>query len=993
MGRGAFRNQIRASSTVRALAGRTTGSAWAFARRLLFAACAEAVIVGAWAWADRTTSGVIALAAVTTMACLIAWKSTKLQGHARVTSVWITAAIVLLAIYWVATATPPSSEPTLLPNAFGIASYLCIFGAVWSFLVGRSTEIRTDAVLDVVIAGLTLTCAYFSAIHFASMRAHVDIEMTTVSGAYSVIILLVPAVAVLAVCSSTSAPRAGRLFAVTCAAMPVVDLVALLRTSGAWPDAPDQPLVIAAMLLVTMAIFDDEFTEIFQRPTPDRIGWVPPVRLFVLAAAVITGPAITLFEVAFDYPVQLWRVAVFVLGIGPLVIIRLFLTIKVQAMTSERVQLMRAIDADVHAAETNRDVAQLMQRRLRRVDPLLRVRLVEDDDGTVRLAIKPGLKRVSTFAAELFGDAGRIGDRACATILERNAKANQQVEQRFASLASHSADILSAVSPTGKVTFITPAVTRILGHEVAEVIGKDLRDLAIDADVHHVDRLLHDVKARHLGVAEIRMPLRDGGVEWMEITGAPCADGELGAYVLSGRSITDRKAIEATLEFRATHDDLTGLGNRHMLLERLESDLRQPEFSQSTAMFFIDLDNFKDINDTLGHSVGDRVLKVIAQRLISWVHDGDLPVRLGGDEFAVVTRNVVTAEDAEEMGARLIAALGGTIRIDGHVIPSSVSIGVALAGGTAGIDGQTLLRRADIAMYQAKSDGRHRVARFDASQEDAAARRLLAREGLVRAIEHNELVLWFQPVYSLTTKQVVGAEALVRWNHPERGLLGPGQFVPMVEASQLGDRLGEWVLDSTCRHLHQWLMLVPEMASEFSLAVNVSPHQLESSSFADNVVRRINSHGVDPSMITIEITERALIADGLHANRQFDALRSHGIKVAIDDFGTGHSSLGTIHRIQFDVLKIDRSFVVDLVSETSDSRPVVRAILDLARQLGVRKVIAEGVESLEQVEVLAAMGCGFAQGYVLGRPMPEEQFIEVLTREHAALSTPRPPTV
>jgi diguanylate cyclase (GGDEF)-like protein len=445
----------------------------------------------------------------------------------------------------------------------------------------------------------------------------------------------------------------------------------------------------------------------------------------------------------------------------------------------------------------------------------------------------------------------------------------------------------------------------------------------------------------------------------------------------------ERRLQESESRYRqlAHFDALTGLLNRHALVERLTEVLgRAASASGKAALIYIDIDHFKDVNDTHGHSFGDQLLVQVAHRLARCVRGDDVVVRMGGDEFVVITANAVNRDSLVAMTQRIRDAVSEPLLLDGIEVRVRVSLGIGLYPD----DGQSadvLMKYADIALYQAKAGGRNGYRFFDARMNETVQARVFLERALTEAIGTEQLFLHYQPIVDVASRRIVGLEALIRWRHPERGLMSPAEFIPMAERSGLINAIGEHVLRTVCAQQMAWqaqrVPLVP-------IAVNVSPRQFEHGRLADTFIQVIDSTGIDPALVQIEITETALMRDVDGHARTLNRLREFGVKVAIDDFGTGYSSLSYLKHLPIDCLKIDRSFVSDMISDTRDAA-IVSAVIGIARSLGI-VIVAEGVESQPQFDHLRALDCDAAQGYLLHRPMSADRCQPLL--EQLALPAP-----
>jgi diguanylate cyclase (GGDEF)-like protein/PAS domain S-box-containing protein len=487
---------------------------------------------------------------------------------------------------------------------------------------------------------------------------------------------------------------------------------------------------------------------------------------------------------------------------------------------------------------------------------------------------------------------------------------------------------------------------------------------------------------------EYRVYAADGSVRWLHDRGQMVRDDDGRALVWQGVmvDITPRKSLEAELTRQASHDGLTGLANRTRLRARMERALTVAAPGSTPAVLLIDLDDFKRVNDSLGHAAGDRLLEMVADRLLGATRGSDTVARLGGDEFAVLL-SVRRSSEVTLVADRIVAALTTAFLVDGREIRVGASVGVATAVG--GETPDDLLRNADLALYRAKGTGKGRHAIFAPEMHRAAVTRLALEAELRWAISNGELRLQYQPIVDLATGAVAAAEALVRWQHPDRGMLPPGEFIPLAEATELVVPLGRWVLHTACRAAAAWPAGRGDAADAggVPVSVNVSVRQLQRAGFVEDVAEALRGSGLPARRLTLEVTESVLLADLDTALMRLEALRALGVRVALDDFGTGYSSLAYLQRLPVDVLKIDRAFTAD-VTAGGKRAALARAVVTLADTLGLRTV-AEGVETAEQHAELRALGCGFAQGYLYARPLDLDAFEEFLAADGRASAAPR----
>ncbi len=478
----------------------------------------------------------------------------------------------------------------------------------------------------------------------------------------------------------------------------------------------------------------------------------------------------------------------------------------------------------------------------------------------------------------------------------------------------------------------------------------------------------------HKTFRELELHIRDQGEQqlWIALSGAPFFDdrGGFAGYRGVGRDITGRKRAEREIERLAFYDALTGLPNRRLLIDRLKTALATSHRrANHGALLFIDLDNFKTLNDTLGHDVGDQLLRQVAQRLSTCVRGVDTVARLGGDEFVVMLEELSAApveagQQADSVGKKILASLNQHFELAGQEHHSSPSIGLTLFNDqTQSVD--ELLKRADLAMYQAKSAGRNTLRFFDPDMQAAATARAAMEADLRQSLQRQELLLHYQPVVD-DAGRITGVEALLRWRHPQRGLVSPGEFIAVAEQSGLILGLGQWVLESACAQLVGWNG--SPATRSLSIAVNVSARQFRHPEFARQILALLRETGANPYRLKLELTESLLLADINDAIQKMTELRSIGVSFALDDFGTGYSSLSYLKRLPLDQLKIDQSFVRDVLTDPNDAA-IARTILTLADSLDLA-VVAEGVETAGQRDFLQRAGCKAFQGYLFGRPGP-----------------------
>jgi diguanylate cyclase (GGDEF)-like protein len=547
--------------------------------------------------------------------------------------------------------------------------------------------------------------------------------------------------------------------------------------------------------------------------------------------------------------------------------------------------------------------------------------------------------------------------------LRREIGRREVSEARFTDFAEAASDWFFELDPRGRFTMVTRA-----GGDDAAAIPAALREGALwqpDADMAEpelVSAHLADLTARRpFRDFRVRATVADGQVRHCQISAKPVFDQDerfLG-YRGSGSDVTVEVEAEARAEFLALHDPLTKLPNRVLLYETIERAMAVARRTEKqAAVHCLDLDRFKEINDTLGHAAGDLLIRACADRLRDLVREVDTVARLGGDEFAVVQVGLNDPNDANVLGRRILERMAEPFQLDGHDVGVTISIGIALLPS----DGDTpeaILKHADIALYRAKQDGRNTFHFFELGMDSALRARKALEADLRHALERGEFEVHYQPLFHAADRRLSGIEALARWRHPERGLVMPDDFIPLAEETGLIRPLGEWVLRTACRAAVGWLGV--------ELAVNLSPVQFRHQDLIEVVARALGDAGLEPTRLTLEITEGVLLSDPKTALEVLLRLRELGVKIAMDDFGTGYSSLSYLQKFPFDKIKIDRCFV-SAVESRRDAHAIVRAIIGLGRSLGIR-TCAEGVESAEQIGMLQAEGCDELQGYFFCKPL------------------------
>ena len=552
----------------------------------------------------------------------------------------------------------------------------------------------------------------------------------------------------------------------------------------------------------------------------------------------------------------------------------------------------------------------------------------------------------------------------------------KESEERFRATFSQAAVGIAQVAPDGRWLRVNLRLCDIVGYSEAELLGKSFQDITyaddLDLDLEYVRQMLAGEICSY--TMEKRYLRRGGALVWVNLTVSlvRAADGSPKYFISVIEDISRRKATEAQLMHLATHDHLTHLPNRSLLQDRITQAIAHAERAErQMAVLFLDLDRFKNINDSLGHDVGDKLIIVLAERLRGIVRGGDTVARVGGDEFVIVITELQYETQAENIARKVLEVLAEPEVVEGTELFLNGSLGISLYPRD-GSDCHTLLKNADAAMYRAKEAGRNQFQFFTQAMNANAMHRLTLENELRHALEREEFSLHYQPQIDLAGGTVVGMEALLRWHSPKRGMVSPAEFIPLAEESGLIVPIGEWVLRTACAQNKVWLNAGLSGTQGLRVAVNISARQCRFNSLTKLVQRVLADTGLDACHLELEITESLLMDNPEESANTLRDLNQLGIQLAIDDFGTGYSSLSYLKRFPIHTLKIDQSFVRDITTDPDDAA-IVKAVIAMARSLKLR-VVAEGVETAEQLEFLRAHDCEGMQGYYFSKPMPTEQF-------------------
>ncbi len=545
----------------------------------------------------------------------------------------------------------------------------------------------------------------------------------------------------------------------------------------------------------------------------------------------------------------------------------------------------------------------------------------------------------------------------------------QRGRDRLAAMVEHSSDVVILADTSGRVSYASPGLHSTLGYDPESWMGRHLVDVIVDeereAAERHFERL---VEFGNGGTVEFDTSLlhadgqhRKATVVVANLVGGAAVDGIVATF----RDVTEQRNLERQLSHRAFHDELTGLANRALFLDRMDHALRvaRPQ-ADPVVVLFVDLDDFKSVNDALGHGVGDQLLKTVADRIRRAAGTGDTAARLGGDEFAILLEDRGGIDRAIDVAERLLDSLREPVSIAGYDVAVLASVGVAVAA--PGMSTTSVLRDADIAMYEAKRAGKGQIRIFDPAMRLVATKHLEYRGELGDALENDQLRLVFMPYVDLRTGQVTGAEALIRWHHPEHGDIPAGDFIPIAERSGLIVPMGYWVLEQGLEQLAKW-------RPELYLSMNVSAVQIRQPDFVERVIEAVDRRRIDPRTVMLEITEAVLVDEGDRADHTVKRLRAEGFRFAIDDFGSGYCSLSHLQRHPVDLLKIDRGAIADF-GDDPNGNTLTRAILQMADSLSLQTV-AEGIETTGQLRELRRHGCDLGQGYLLSQPLEADELV------------------
>jgi len=605
---------------------------------------------------------------------------------------------------------------------------------------------------------------------------------------------------------------------------------------------------------------------------------------------------------------------------------------------------------------------------------LIGVALEQNAQPLVGLVVGAGVLTVLAFMRQF------VSTREAVMALAESAARDN--EARFRALVQHSSDVIMIVDPDGAIRYASPSMATVFGHAPATLVGANLMQLLHPDDVVAGTRFLNELShvamptgSMSAGILKCEWRLRSASGMWMTVDNVGTnllEEPVIGGLVLNTRDVTEQSVIKQQYIHQAFHDPLTDLANRSLFLYQVGHALaRRSRHSHPVTVLFLDLDNFKTVNDSLGHAEGDRLLVEASRRLASCVRSSDLIARLGGDEFAVLVEEAESLDDVLVVATRIGEALSRPFMLAGKEVFVNASVGIARSQHGDGCD--ELVRNADVAMYVAKTRGKGQHVLFEPQMHQAALERLVVEADLRRAIEHEEFFLQYQPIVELATGDIIGAEALVRWMCRDRGTVPPGLFIPIAEETGLIVPMGRWVLRRACREAQRWTR---ERGFACRITVNLSGRQLQDAQIVADVRQALEDSGLDPTQLVLEITESMLMHNTELSMERLVALKALGVSLAIDDFGTGYSSLSYLQRYPIDILKIDKAFV-EVIDRGGEGPVLAQAIVALGETLRMNAV-AEGIETEAQRAALLGLGCELGQGYLFAPPLDAEEYWQLL---------------
>jgi diguanylate cyclase (GGDEF)-like protein/PAS domain S-box-containing protein len=737
-----------------------------------------------------------------------------------------------------------------------------------------------------------------------------------------------------------------------------------------------------------------------EQPAPQAVGRLSPARLALLSAATLVAPVLAIIRDQGSVDLIVIAAASAVLFL--LVVARMAGLVRLNERAVAREQILSAAGAALVAATDRRQAAQItLDAAARLAGRNAQVRLAGPGEApanaeqalvlplTVRGETRGALEIVTPapLSAGVREALGALVTQVAMAL--EGADLNEEVarrrsEARFGSLVRHSSDLITVLEADGTISYQSPSIERVLGYPPEDVVGRPFHELLDAAESSSLTRLLTEASSR-LATVECALRHRDGGVRQFEVQYTDLLEEEhVRGIVLNARDISERKAFEEQLAHQAFHDPVTNLANRALFVERVRHAIAQSlRDHQALAVLFFDLDDFKTVNDSLGHAAGDDVLLEVGKRLSGSLRASDTAARFGGDEFAVLLEGISSEQEAAETAERLLEALAVPFTVAQKELSLRASLGIAVTSidGSRVRDADDLIRDADAAMYIAKRDGKGTYRMFEPEMHEGVVARLELKADLQRALSRDEFELYYQPLVRLSDGGVVGFEALLRWHHPERGTVAPNDFIGFAEETGLIVPIGRWVLREGCR---RGVALQAVSDTPVGMSINLSVKQLQHSDVVADVRDALEESGLEPSRLTLEITETVMMADTEMAVRRLSELKKLGVRLAMDDFGTGYSSLSYLNAFPVDVLKMDRSFLRP--DAPTRARNLASAVIAIGTNLEL-EVVAEGIEDAQQWASMRSLGAHLGQGFHFARPMDAAQATDFLRSLTAADGT------
>jgi diguanylate cyclase (GGDEF)-like protein/PAS domain S-box-containing protein len=879
-------------------------------------------------------------------------------------------------------------------DGFYVAVYPALMAGLFVLVRRRNPERDRAGVIDSLI--ITLGLSLLSWVALMAPYLH-DESLSTVAKLVSVAyplgdILLLAAAIRLAVDSGRRQPAFYLLIAAIVALLVTDFAYGLITLAGNY----DGQVILdvgwisfyllwgAAALHPSMRGLDEVAT--------DREPRLSPLRLVLLTCASLIAPAIEMIQQVGRRDVDLFVIIAASAVLFGLVVARMAGLVRQQERFMARERALSGAGAALVAATTREEIYAAARDSARALldEPAevtvgapsevvpegLVLELAAHGETSALLVVEPAPSLAVRGALQSLATQASLALDSAALSEEIHRRAG---EARFSSLVQNSSDLITVLDSDATVLYQSPSIEHVLGYAPEEILGTRFDRLLQPGEEGRLLHLLADGAAFAGGsteALECALRHRDGGIRHFEVLHTNLLhDDAVRGIVLNSRDVSERKAFEEQLAHQAFHDPVTDLANRALFAERVRHAVaRARREHNSLAVIFLDLDDFKTINDSLGHAAGDQVLREVARRLDANIRSSDTAARFGGDEFAILMEDVNGAQEAADTAERILAALSAPMMVDSTDLLVRCSIGISVSQDAVPSDADELTRNADAAMYIAKRDGKGGYRLFEPAMHEGVLARLELRADLQRAMTTGQLELHYQPVVRLHDGSVSGVEALLRWRHPERGLVAPDQFIPLAEEMGLIVPIGRWVLREGCRQASLMRRKLSEHP-ELTMSINLSVKQLQHSDIVSDVRDALEQSGLEPGALTLEITESVMIADTDLAVERLNELKALGVRLAMDDFGTGYSSLSYLSRLPVDILKMDRSFLRPGASVAESE--LATAVVGLGKTLNL-EVVAEGIELVEQWHSLRELECELGQGFYFARPMDADATLDYL---------------